>query len=128
VVAGTLSAAGVLPTPRVNSTPWWLWRVPWLLMLSAVLAVLVAIFSRIELRHRRRAEGTGAPRPAVVRLSLTIGGLVAVVVGLLVNNLTSRFAHERFGIPLVALVAYLAGASLLRLMRAVGAKARSPVG
>jgi fucose 4-O-acetylase-like acetyltransferase len=121
VVAGSLSWAGILPTPRVASTAWWLWRVPWLLMLSAVLAMLVAIFGRIELRRGRHAEGSSLPR-----LLLTVGGYLAVVVGLLVNSVTSRFAHERFGVPLGALVAYLAGALVLRLMGVVPAKARSP--
>lgn len=130
VVAGSLSRAGLLPTPRVNSTAWWLWRLPWLAMLSAVLAVLVAIFGRIELRRGRGERGRGERGPAaggsrVPRLLLTVGGYVAVVVGLLVNSVTSRFAHELFGIPLDALVAYLAGALVLRLMRVVPPKARS---
>lgn len=126
VVAGSLSFAGVLPTPRVDTTAWWLWRMPWLLMLSAVLAVLVAVFARIE-QHR----GRGAmPRPVAIspvpRLLLTLGGMAAVIIGLLINNLVSRFTHERLGIPPVALAVYLAGAAVLRIVRAVPAKARSP--
>jgi hypothetical protein len=135
VVAGGLSSAGLLPTPRVDSTSWWLWRLPWLLMLSAVLAVLVAIFARIELRGRRRPDGWPAWTPGLLhrvlispgpRLLLTVGGFVAVVVGLLVNSVTSRFTQERFGVPLDALVTYLAGALVLRLVRLVPGKPRGP--
>jgi fucose 4-O-acetylase-like acetyltransferase len=133
VVAGTLSLAGALPTPTVDTTYWWLWRIPWLIMLSIVLAVFVAIFGRIELRRGRRPEAKPAWMPALLervltapvpRLLLTVGGFVAVVLGLLVNSVTSRFEHEWFGIPLDALVAYLAGALVLRLLRSVPAKPR----
>jgi hypothetical protein len=131
VVAGTLSWAGALPTPRVDTTLWWLWRIPWLIMLSIVLVVLVAIFGRIELRHPHRPE----TRPdwmavplcqllawRVPRLMLTAGGYAAVIVGLAINSATSRFRHEPVGIPVVALALYLAGALVLRLLFANPAK------
>jgi fucose 4-O-acetylase-like acetyltransferase len=130
VVAGTLAWAGVLPTPEVDTAFWWLWRVPWLLMLSVVLAVLVAIFSRIEMRRGRRPQTRPGwlPDPLcrlltspAVRLSLTVAGYAAVIVGLLVNSGTSRTAHERLGIPATALAVYLAGAAALRLLRSVPA-------
>jgi hypothetical protein len=128
LVAGALSGAGVLPTPRVDTTLWWLWRIPWLLMLSLVLAVLVAIFSRVEMRHIRRPEARPAWLPvplcrvltsSVPRLLLTVGGYVGVVAGLLLNSITTRGHPERLGIPPMALAAYLAGALALRLLISV---------
>jgi len=126
VLAGALAWAGVLPTPQVDTLFWWLWRLPWLLMLSAVLAVLVAIFSRIELRRGRRPQARPGWMPAPLcrllnstapRLVLTIAGYAAVIVGLVVNSVTSRTAPERLGIPATALAAFLAGAAVLRLLR-----------
>ncbi len=128
VVAGTLSWAGLLPTPPVNSTSWWLWRLPWLIMLGTVLTVLVAIFARVETRriHRPENRPTWIPAPVqrvlaspVPRMLLTVAGFVAVVLGLLGNSLTSRTQHETLGIPPAALAAFLAGALILRLLRSV---------
>jgi fucose 4-O-acetylase-like acetyltransferase len=127
LLVGGLSWAHLLPTPPVDSSAWWLWRVPWLIMLAIVLTALVAIFAPIEARSHRPPTAPGwLPPPVhralsrpVPRLSLTIAAYTAVVVGLLVNNITSRYGHELFGIPATALVAYLAGASVLRLLRSV---------
>ncbi|MER7335359.1 MULTISPECIES: acyltransferase [unclassified Micromonospora] len=68
LLVGALDAAGALPTPPVGSGAWLAWRVPWVLMLTVVLAVLVAVFGPVEARtgptgrarDRRRADG-GAP-------------------------------------------------------------------
>jgi hypothetical protein len=128
LVAGSLSWAGLLPTPRVDTAFWWLWRIPWLIMLSLALAALVAIFGRIETRRvrRPRARPGWVPAPLhrtltapALRLVLTAGGFAAVVAGLLVNSVTSRTAPEPLGIPPAALAAYLAGAVVLRLLRSV---------
>ncbi len=131
VVAGTLSEAGVLPTPRVNTSGWWLWRIPWLIMLGIVLALLVAVFGRIEARRLHRPErqpawlpsplrpALGSPAP---RLALTLTGYAGVVIGLLINSMTSRLAHDRLGMPAGALAAYLASAALLRLLSSVPAR------
>jgi hypothetical protein len=128
VVAGTLSWAGLLPTPPVSSAFWWLWRIPWLIMLSIALTVLVAIFGRIETRHLHRPDSrpTWIPAPLhrvltspVPRLLLTIAGFVGVILGLLGNSLTSRTEHETLGIPAGPLAAFLAGAMTLRLLRSV---------
>jgi fucose 4-O-acetylase-like acetyltransferase len=135
VVAGALSWAGLLPTPQVNTTFWWLWRIPWLIMLSAALAVLVAIFGRIEIRHVHRPDAKPGWMPIplhrvltspVPRLLLTVAGYLAVAAGLLLNSLTSRTQHERLGIPPGALAAYLAGALVLRLLTSVPAKPATP--
>ncbi|MEU7714332.1 acyltransferase [Micromonospora chalcea] len=119
LLVGLLDALGVLPTPPVGSAAWWAWRVPWLLALAAVLAVLVGVFGPVEARTRRPAAtgpaGVGRRR---LRAGLALAGYAGVLVGLLLNSLAPKTAPEPLGLPAPALVAYLAGAGLLRLLRA----------
>ncbi|SCE93500.1 Acyltransferase family protein [Micromonospora viridifaciens] len=114
LLVGLLNALGVLPTPQVGSAAWWAWRVPWLLALAVVLAGLVALFGPIEARTRRHARAsTGGP----VRTVLVAIGYAGVAAGLLVNSMTGKSVPEPLGLPAPALVAYLAGAGVLRLLR-----------
>lgn len=46
-----------------------------------------------------------------------VAGYVAVLGGLLVNTVTPKSTPAPLGLPAPALVAYLAGAGLLRLLR-----------
>lgn len=134
LLIGLLDALGVLPTPPVGSAAWWAWRVPWLLALAVVLTGLVAVFGPIEARsgRQRRAtgqadghggDGHGVPRPAdaarsgTLRTGLTAAGYAAVIAGLLLNSMTGKASPEPLGVPAPALVAYLAGAGVLRLLR-----------
>jgi hypothetical protein len=128
LLVGVLLALGRLPTPPVASASWALWRLPWLLLLLLALAVLVAIFSPIELRGarsaRRRPRWLPAPLAGALarhapRTLLVPAGFAAVVYGLFINNLTSQTGDYPLGMPAQALGAYLAGAALLRLLRAV---------
>jgi peptidoglycan/LPS O-acetylase OafA/YrhL len=127
LLAAALHALHLLPTPRIGSGAWLLWRVPWLVMLALVLAVLVAIFGPIEARATRPAArpnrlpaglSRALTRPAP-RLLLTLAGFAAVVLGLLANSLTPKLEPALFGLPTTALVAYLSGAAVLRLLRAI---------
>ncbi|MFG3704567.1 acyltransferase [Micromonospora sp. NPDC047670] len=139
LLVGALDAAGLLPTPPVGSAAWLAWRVPWVLMLTVVLAALVAAFGPVEARtgprgrsrHGGRADGSAAPpgRPrgdgradghrwrATARGALAAAGFAAMVYALVVNAETPRSAPEPLGVPASALVAYLAGAGVLRLLR-----------
>ncbi|MEV1143294.1 acyltransferase, partial [Micromonospora sp. NPDC049799] len=54
---------------------------------------------------------------ASVRTTLTVVAYVAVVYALVANARTSRSAPEPLGLPVPALVAYVAGAGTLRLLR-----------
>ncbi|MEU5914597.1 acyltransferase [Micromonospora sp. NPDC047527] len=117
LLIGLLDATGTLPTPVVGSTAWWAWRVPWLLLLAVVLAVLVAIFGPVEARSSRHRTGRRAGRGTTTRTVLTVAGYAAVVVALMLNSATPKLAAEPLGMPAPALLAYLAGASLLRLLR-----------
>ncbi|MCG5452825.1 acyltransferase family protein [Micromonospora hortensis] len=117
LLIGLLDAVGTLPTPAVDTAAWWAWRVPWLLLLSAVLAVLVAIFGTVEARSGRHRTGRGTPRGTPARAALAVAGYAAVVAALLINSTTPQQAPEPLGTPVPALVAYLAGAGVLRLLR-----------
>lgn len=118
LLVGLLDALGVLPTPPVGTAAWYAWRVPWLLALSVVLAALVAVFGPIEARTRRPPD-TGPAREGARRLrtALAVLGYAGLVAGLLLNSLTRKTAPEPLGLPAPALVAYLAGAGVLRLLR-----------
>jgi peptidoglycan/LPS O-acetylase OafA/YrhL len=126
LLVGVLWWTHLLPTPQVGSTGWWLWRVPWLLMLTVVLTVLVAIFAPVEMRATRRSHIPPGLLPGwlrrvvahrIPRLVLTVVGLTATVVGLLVNNITSPTRPQVLGVPVAALITFLAGALVLRLLR-----------
>ncbi|MGC4890418.1 acyltransferase family protein [Micromonospora sp. DT227] len=118
LLIGLLDALGVLPTPPVGSAAWWGWRVPWLLALTVVLAALVAVFGPVEARTRRPPPtgpaGDGGRRR---RTTLAVLGYAGLVAGLLLNSLAPKAAPEPLGLPVPAVVAYLAGAGLLRLLR-----------
>lgn len=117
LLIGLLDATGTLPTPAVGSGAWWAWRVPWLLLLAAVLAVLVAIFGPVEARSARHRTGHRTGRGTTAGAALTAAGYIAVVVALLINSVTPERAPEPLGTPVPALLAYLAGAGVLRLLR-----------
>jgi hypothetical protein len=128
LLAGGLGAAHLLPTPQVDTAGWWLWRIPWLVMLTVVLAVLVAIFGPIERRGTHRPPTRPRRIPAwladavsrpVPRALLTVGGFAGVVVGLLTNNLAPKTGEEPLGVPTGSLVAFLAGVGILRLLRSL---------
>lgn len=127
VLAVALHLLNLLPTSAVGSAAWLAWRIPWLIMLAGVLAVLLAIFGPIETRRlgkpsrdsRWMPTRLGAMltrKPLCLVLSLT--GLAAIVFGLIHNNMLSHDSTVALGLPVAALLAYLAGAALLRLLRA----------
>ncbi|NES15009.1 MULTISPECIES: acyltransferase [Micromonospora] len=124
LLIGLLDALGALPTPRVGSAAWWAWRIPWVLALAVVLAALVAVFGPIEARSRRHPTGAAPTRPW--RTGLAAGGYAGIVAGLLLNSLTRKVAAEPLGLPAPALVAYLAGAGALRLLRSGSGSRGSP--
>ncbi|MFI6262874.1 acyltransferase [Micromonospora sp. NPDC051006] len=123
LLVGALDALRLLPTAPVGSAAWLAWRLPWVLMLAVVLTGLVAVFGRIEARSGRQRGRTAAHRSErgrlrpTVRSLLTAAGFVAVVYGLVANSAAPKEAPEPLGVPVPALVAYLAGAGALRLLR-----------
>lgn len=128
LLVGILNALHLLPTPPAATTAWWLLRMPWLMALAGVLALLVAVFGPLETRRRRRpvkppdwlpdmlAHASTTP---VFRALLTATGFAAVVFGLLSNNVAPNTAPYLLGMPAAGLAAFLGGAGVLRLLRSM---------
>ncbi|MFD0737253.1 acyltransferase family protein [Planotetraspora mira] len=126
LVTFVLHTAGALPTPEVGSAGWLAWRIPLLILCACGLMPLVAIFGPIEVRSARRPATrrpwipAGLARAAnhpVARLVLALAGFAGVVSALLGNSLLPSTSPTVFGLPTAALIAYLAGAAVLRLLR-----------
>lgn len=106
-----LYPTGVLPNEPAGSPAWLLLRVPWLLVLALILAALVAVFGPVERRPGGRPDPRGAPvLPA-------LAGMAAVLGGLLTAAVAGPGDHGPAGMPTAALIAYFAGAALLRHAR-----------
>ncbi|WP_277210299.1 acyltransferase family protein [Isoptericola croceus] len=130
VGALALDALGILPPSDPSSGAWWLGRLPWLVTLATVLAVLVAVFARIETGASARryrggtAEGrrTGRVLPTVTvflaQAGPVVGAYAAAVTGLLWLTVAETGLHGPFALPTGALVLVLGGAGALRLARA----------
>lgn len=124
---GALDAVGLLPTPAAGTATWLAWRIPWVLILGVFLAVLVAIFGPIEARTGRPPAARAPAPPSDDRVEhrwrttgrsvLTVAAFVAVVAALVINATAPRDAPLLLGLPVPALVAYLAGAGTLRVLR-----------
>lgn len=128
LVALTLDAVGLLPSFTVGSPAWFLWQVPWILMLAAVLTGLLMLFSRAErpgdpstgvsgwlsgrLFGGRRRAGPG--RTASVA---TVIGLVAAVLGMFLIAEAGPVDHGRVPLPTLGLGIWLAAAATLWLVR-----------
>ncbi|MFD0469767.1 acyltransferase family protein [Nonomuraea thailandensis] len=112
LLAAALHAAGVLPVSEAGSAAWFAWRLPLLVMLGLVLVLLVAIAGPIEVRRTGRISG---PPPWLV--VPVVAGFAAVIAGLLGNSLLPSTSPTLFGWPTPALIAYLAGTAVLRLLR-----------
>ncbi|NEE03492.1 acyltransferase [Phytoactinopolyspora halotolerans] len=127
LVSAVLVGTGIMPQPDVDSAAWLLLRLPWLAACAVVLAGLVALFARIELRT------AGLPRIHTVddaaltgRLVLrrgawrvmVIAAIVSAVGGLLIVAAAGSDYVSATGVPPAALGCYLVGVSLLRFARA----------
>ncbi|MGP4102797.1 acyltransferase family protein [Nonomuraea sp. KM90] len=106
-----LYPTGVLPDPPAGSTAWVLLRVPWIVVLALILGVLVAVFGPIE----QRSGPLPDPRAAPVVPALA--GTAGVLGGLLGAASAGPGDHGVAGLPTPALVAYFAGAAVLRHAR-----------
>ncbi|TMR25155.1 acyltransferase [Nonomuraea turkmeniaca] len=95
-----------------GSAGWLLMRLPWLVVLTVILGVLVVAFGPVE-RHAgtHRAPGTAAGAPAGVLTVLGMCGVVAGILGIAVPGPGQR------DLPGMALLAYFAGAAVVRLAR-----------
>jgi hypothetical protein len=91
-VNGTLVLIDAPVFPPIGSTQWWLWRLPLLLLVAAVLAVVVAGLRRFERPrrwtipdprnrrpHRDTATATGAVLALLGLLGLSVAGFAGVL-------------------------------------------------
>nr|SBO98976.1 acyltransferase 3 [Nonomuraea gerenzanensis] len=113
IAAAVLFPTGLMPQPPLRSTAWLLWRVPWLVSCAVVLAVLVALFARIELR---RSTARSSER-GLWRDGATVLGSAAVLAGLLVVAVSGPGYHGPTGLPWAGVLSYLCGAAVLRVAR-----------
>jgi hypothetical protein len=122
LLVGALNIAHWLPPSSVGTGAWWVWRVPWLLVLAAILTGLVATLGPLEARTIHPTSGqrynwaTSRPR-ATLRTALVAIGYAGVITGLSINSAARMAAPEPLGLPPGALVAYLAGAGILWILR-----------
>lgn len=113
IAAVVLFPTGVMAQPPLHSGSWLLWRLPWIAFCAAILAVLVVLFARIELRR-------SVLRPVENRLwrdGGTVIGLGAVLAGLFGVAVSGADYHGPTGLPWGAVISYLAGAAVLRAVR-----------
>jgi len=121
-----LHAAGLLPEAVPGSPEWLLLRPPWLALLALILAALVAVFGRVERRigplpGPGSAAGAG---PAV----LTAAGVAGVLGGILAVAVAGPGDHGPAGLSTAGLIAFFAGAAVLRFARRRFADADQPAG
>ncbi|MFG1703735.1 acyltransferase [Nonomuraea sp. M3C6] len=107
-----LYPTGLLPQPSPGSVPWFLLRLPWLAVLALILCLLVAVFGPVE-----RRAGPSPPVPGRGAGVLTAIGMAGVLAGLLGIAMAGPGHHGPAGMPTGALVAYFAGAAVLRFTR-----------
>jgi peptidoglycan/LPS O-acetylase OafA/YrhL len=135
VGAFALDALGLLPSSDVHTSAWWLGRVPWIAALAVVLAVLVAIFGRVEARTLARRisnpngrDALGAtwvrtilgPRTSVLTSTpVVVAGYLGAILGIFWLASAGLGPHGPFMIPTGALLLFLGGAAVLWSGRAV---------
>ncbi|WP_214416297.1 acyltransferase family protein [Sphaerisporangium fuscum] len=129
LVIGVVALYGtdLMPSAAPGSPAWLLLRVPWLAFLTATLAVLVAVFGRVERRgvlgDRRAVTRPAGERPRrTAQAVLTVAGAAAVLAALLQVALAGSAYHGLTGLPPSALAVYGAGAALLAGVRAGAAR------
>jgi peptidoglycan/LPS O-acetylase OafA/YrhL len=114
--------SGLFTEPPIDSGQWLAWRVPWLVACAVVLVVLVGLFARIELTGTTPPPLQGASQhrsPLLVWM-----GLAATAAGLLGVALSGPDYHGPGALPPWSVLAYLAGAALLRTLRVSHAASR----
>jgi hypothetical protein len=131
VGAYALDAFGLLPSSDPGTVGWWLGRVPWLVALAAVLAVLVVLLVPVETRAAarrspsgavdgRRARAAAGLAASLARTGPVVGAYAAAVAGLLWLTVAGDTGGLRgpLAIPAGALVLVLGSAAVLRFGRA----------
>jgi fucose 4-O-acetylase-like acetyltransferase len=126
VAALALYPTGIMPQPEIGSASWFAWRPVWVAACALLLGVLVAVFARFErprgtastaTRSVNRAVLTadkGATRFAVV---LVLVGTAATCAGIIQLTVGGFQDAGPAGVPLAAVMTYLAGLVAFRTAR-----------
>jgi hypothetical protein len=112
-----LDAAGLLPSADVGSGAWWLGRIPWMLTLTAVMALLVVTVGRFEAHLLARRAAGGGARVLTASLPLVAGAYVAAVGGMFWLASSGPGPHGIFVVPTGALALVLAASAVLAVVR-----------
>jgi peptidoglycan/LPS O-acetylase OafA/YrhL len=123
VGAYALDALGLLPPSDPGTVEWWLGRVPWLVALAAILAVLVVLLVPVETRATARRSPSGAVDGRRSRAGASLAAVLArtgPVAGLLWLTVAGDMGglHDPLALPAGALVLVLGSAAVLRFGRA----------
>ncbi|WP_116248560.1 acyltransferase [Nocardiopsis sp. FIRDI 009] len=124
VIAGAaLYGTGLLTQWPVGSAAWLLQRVPWLVAVALVLAVLVVAFGGVEARTAPSSAGwrisarVSSPITNAAWRALIVSAMAAMLAGLTGIALTGVGQAGVSAFSMTALGAYAVGASALRLAR-----------
>ncbi|GLZ09212.1 hypothetical protein Acsp03_66780 [Actinomadura sp. NBRC 104412] len=120
IAAAALYPTGLFPRPPIGTVEWLLLRIPWVAILTVVLAVLVMLFGWIEWRSRQRPsrlQPHATPFRERTCTALTVVGLIGAQTGLIGVTLAGQEFHSPAGLPTPSLLAYLAGAIVLRMLQ-----------
>ena len=105
-VAAAAFPTGIWPTPDRVDAAWWWSRIPWLLLLTMTLVILVLAFGRYERPREGRPttlSGWPARIKAIAGVALTTAGLATLVAGGLYSDTSP------IGLPVIPLVVLTAG-------------------
>ncbi|MEV7967968.1 acyltransferase [Sphaerisporangium sp. NPDC088356] len=113
---GAFYGPNVMPAAAPGSALWLLLRIPWLVFLALILALLVVVFGPFEQRRGPRADPVGAVRGKAAA-ALTIAGVGAVLAGLFGLTQAGPRYHGPVGLPVGVLIAYFSGVAVLGYVR-----------
>jgi fucose 4-O-acetylase-like acetyltransferase len=123
IAAAAFYLTGLAPEPALDSASWWALRLPWLLVLGAVLTVVVSALRPFEGALTARYERV-RPDTGPYRAWLLWPGLAVTVLALI------RFATRGFAedgrVPVPAAAGLVLGTALVLLHRALGGHGSVP--
>lgn len=115
VLGTTLVASGAFPQRPVGSGAWFALRVPWLVLLAALLVALVAVVGRFERPGARRPprEGPAVRPPSGLAVGAGVAACLGGLLGLGVGG-TDGLLPAVGGVPVAELALVAVGLALVR--------------